>query len=178
MLNISKTIQNEIEEKMTKIKKSTEMIKKQEQLRLKEIERMKFHKFTSQHYNLTNIKDNIRKIHEEHKSKYAHVMENVDYINKSFIEKQHEVNGKLSQKYQKQQENQKSKPRFNEYLHKRKISFERFNENTFILSQFNGSKNDDIIKSQHYRSSRLVEKNRSMNTSKDSIRLELIFFSF
>lgn len=170
MLNITKTINHEIDKKMKKINKSTEMIKKQELLRKKEIESRKLNKFTTHHYNITNIKENIKKIHEKEKIRYANIQENVDYINKSLIERQDSIYSKLSQKYQRQRENTKSNSRFEEFLHRRKISFERFNENSFVISQVNNSRHDDIFKSQHYRNSKSVERNRSLNTSKESIR--------
>lgn len=178
MLNISKTIHNEIDEKMKKIHKSTEMIKKQEQLRLKEIEARKLDKFTTHYYNISNIKENLKRIYEKEKLRYSNVQENVDHINKSLIEKQDKMYTNLSQKYSKQRERQKINSRLEEFLHKRKISFDRFNENSFILSQLNNSRQEDVIKSQHYRNSRSFERNRSLNTSKDSIRLGIFYKIF
>ena len=178
MLNISKKINEEIDEKMKKIHKSTEMIKEQEHKRIKDIEARKLDKFIAHHYNIINIKENIKKIYEKEKFRYSNVQENLEDKNKSLVKNQDNIYRKLNQKYKKQKEDTKSKVRYEEFFHRRKISFDRFNENSFIINHLNNSRYDNIIKSQHYRNSKSVERNRSLNTSRDSIRLELDFFPY
>jgi len=172
MNNISKSIHKEIDEKMKKIIKSTEIIKKQEEKRIKNIENRKLNQYTSYYYNISNINEKIRKIHEKEKVKFVNVKENIDHINRTFNERQDSLYNQLNEKYRKQRENKKSHIKFDEYIHRRKLSLDRFNENTFILSKHynNNPRNGDIMRFQHSQNIKSVEKNKSLNVSREGLK--------
>lgn len=170
MLNISKTIHNDFDEKMKKIKKSTEFIRKQELKRLDDIENRKLNQFTRHSYNISNIKDNIKKIQQKEKIKLLNVKENIDHLNRSFIEKQDTLYKKLNDKYKKQQEIQRKTIKYEEFIHRRKLSFDRFYENSFNNTKINNSRNKEIMKFQHYHNSKSIERNKILNTSRENIK--------
>jgi hypothetical protein len=170
MLNISNTINKEIDEKMKKIFKSTEMIKKQEQKRLNEIEKRKLNQYTSYHINIVKIKENIQKVKQKEKIKYGNVKDNIEFLNRSFNEKQDSLYKKLSDKYKKQRENRNSFMKYDQFFHKRKLSFDRFSENSTVLNTLNKSPRGNIIKFQYMQNTKSLEKNKSLNVSRESLK--------
>jgi len=170
MLNISKIINKDIDEKMKKIFKSTEVIKKQEQKRLKEIEKRKLNQYTSYHINILKIKENIQKIKQKEKLKQGNVKDNIEFLNRSFNEKQDSLYKQLSDKYKKQRDNRNSLMKYEQFFHKRKMSFDRFSENSVVLNTHNKSPRGNIIKFQYMQNTKSVEKNKIFNVSRESLK--------
>lgn len=170
MLDISKTINKDIDEKMQKIFKSTETIKKQEQKRLKEIENRKLSQFTSYHLNISKIKENIQKIKKKEKTKFKNVKENIEYLNRCFSEKQNGLHMHLSDKYRKQKDNRKSFMKYNEFFQRRKLSFDRFSENSVSIGILGKTPKGNIGKFQYMQNTKSLEKNKSFNVSRESLK--------
>lgn len=171
-MNISNTINKDIDEKMKKIYRSTEFIKKQEQKKLKEMENRKLSQFTSYHINISKIQENITKIKQKEKFKRENVKENIDHLNRSFVEKQDSLYKQLSDKYKKQKERHKSLMKYDQFFHKRKLSFDRFSENSVVINTLNKSPRGNIIKFQYMQNTKSVEKNKSLNVSRESIKYD------
>ncbi len=157
---------------MKKIYQSSELIKKKEQLRLKDIENRKFKQFSSHYYNVANIKEKISDKKKKEKVKYETFKDNISHINRSYYEKNEDLFNKLSDKYKKQIDNKNAYQRFIGFIHKRKISFDRFNENSFNLSlnRINSSMNQDIMRFQHQQNSKSFIRNKSLDVSREYIK--------
>ena len=172
MLNISETYNKEIDQKMQKIFKSTETIKKQEQKRIKEIQNRKFSQFKSHDLNISKIKENIQKIKLKEKTKFDNVKDRIENLNRSYYERQDGLYKQLCDKYRKQKENRNSLMKYDQFFHKRKLSFDRFSENSFNLDTIGKSPNlkGNIIKYQYMQNTKSAEKNKSLNVSRESIK--------
>lgn len=170
MLNISNTINKEIDQKMKKIFKSTEIIKKQEQKRLKEIENRKLTQFTNFQINISKMKENMQKIKQKEKIKYESVKDNIEFLNRSFDEKRDSLYKQLSDKYRKQRENRNNFMKYDQFFHQRKLSFDRFSDNSNSLNTLNKSPRGNIIKFQYAQNTKSFEKNKSLNVSRESLK--------
>jgi hypothetical protein len=155
---------------MKKIIKSTEIIKKQEQRRFKEIENRKLTQFTSYHINISKIKENINKVKEKEKNKRENMKENIEHLNRSFVEKQDSLFKQLSYKYKKQKERQTSFMKYDQFFHQRKLSFDRFSENSFVLGTLDKSPKGNIMNNQYMNNTKFLEKNKSLNVSRESLK--------
>lgn len=168
---ISRTIESQISEKMKKIYTSNDNKRKAENKKIKELEIKKLGQYTSYHFSLMDLKEKINKQKEKEKEKYINVKENISILNRSFNEKSKDLNKKLNDKFKKISDNNKNRFLYlSQFIHKREKSFEKNIENNFTNKMYFTRLGNDILKFQHNKNLKSIERNKSLNDYKEIMR--------
>lgn len=170
MLNIRKTMHNQLDQKIRKIQSSAEMIHKKEQRKIKEIESRKLTQYANSQINMTQIKEKLKLIKDKKQIKYENVLHKINQLNGSFLQKQKDFVKNLQEKNRKIQEIKKLNTRIEDFISKRHVSLGRVSDNSIILNEFRKSRNNIIVKNHLHHSSRSNEKNRSAEHSNENNR--------
>lgn len=164
-------MENKISEKLKKVYDSTDIIKKAEKNRIKNLEAKKLRQYTSFHSSLMELKEKIKEDKEKKKEKTESVKENISVINRSFVEQNKDLSMRLMEKYKKISDKNKDKfSQLNEFIHKRKNSINKVNENSFLNRMYFSRLGDNIRKYQHTQNKKSVERNKSLDMSKEIIK--------
>ena len=164
-------MENKISEKLKKVYASTDVIKKAEKNRIKNLEDKKLKQYTSFHFSLIELKEKIKNDKQNKKEKTENVKGNISAINRSFIEENMDLSSRLMEKYKKITEKNKDKFVYlNKFVHKRQNSINNVIENNSLNKMFFSRLGESIKKYQHRQNCKSVERNKSMSASREKIK--------
>jgi hypothetical protein len=171
LINISKTMENKISEKLKKIYASTDLIKKADKNRIKILEDKKLKQYSNFQYSLIELKEKIKIDKQKDKEKNENINDNISAINRSFIQENKSLSNKLMDKYKKIAEKNKDKfVNLNKFIRKRQNSINHVNENNLLNKLYFSKLGVKIKKNQQKHNNKSIQRNRSMNLSRDLIK--------
>jgi len=164
-------MENKISEKLKKIYASTDLIKKADKNRIKNLEDKKLKQYSNFQFSLIELKEKIKNDKIKEKEKNENVNDNISAINRSFIEENKSLSNRLLDKYKKIADKNKDKfVNLNKFIKKRQNSINHVNEKNLINKLFFSKLGVKIQKNQHKQNNKSVQRNRSMNLSRDMIK--------